>query len=140
MKRKERKTDRKNDITALPPPFTSAPAPYRRSPGRELPDFSSRQEIYHRLITLFHGEQLRDLHVSASACYPALGLSHRFPERALLAGNIVKATVTMFQRLRGQDLHSLETVEVAYFILGGWMQLRVGGVRSLLYYDRVVRS
>jgi len=36
------------------------------------------------LIALFHGKQLRDLHVSASACFPALGLSHRFPERALL--------------------------------------------------------
>jgi hypothetical protein len=62
------------------PESTSAPAPYLHSFGWELPDFSSRQEVHHRLIAFFHGKQLRDLHVSASARFPARRLSHRFPE------------------------------------------------------------
>jgi hypothetical protein len=37
------------------------------------------------LIALFHRKQLRDLHVSASARFPARHLSHRFPECFLLA-------------------------------------------------------
>jgi hypothetical protein len=36
-------------------------------------------------------------------------------EAQILPGNIVKTTVTMFQRLGEQDLRSLETVEMAYF-------------------------
>jgi hypothetical protein len=36
------------------------------------------------LITVFHGKQLKDLHMSASASFPALGLSHHCPESALL--------------------------------------------------------
>ena len=74
-----------NPLPPLPAPVSaSAPAPYLQSFGRELPDFSSRQEVHHRLITLFHGKQLWDLHVSASACIPARHLSHRFPEGFLL--------------------------------------------------------
>jgi len=66
------------------PESTFAPAPYLHSFGRELPDFSRRQEVHHRLIAFFHGKQLRDLHVSASARFPACHLSHRFPECFLL--------------------------------------------------------
>ena len=50
------------------------------SPGQELSDVSGRQEVHHHLIALFHGEQLIDLHVSASARSPA----HLFPESSLL--------------------------------------------------------
>jgi hypothetical protein len=83
MKRKE-KNGYKPTAAAPAPESASAPAPYRHSFGRELPDFSSRQEVHHRLIALFHGKQLRDLHVSASARFPACHLSHRFPECFLL--------------------------------------------------------
>jgi hypothetical protein len=45
----------------MPPPpapeSASAPAPYRHSFGRELPDFSSRQEVHHHLIAFFHGSR-----------------------------------------------------------------------------------
>jgi len=72
------------DISPLLPPPTpesaSAPASYRHSFGRELPDFSSHQEVHHRFIAQFHGKQLRDLHVSASARFPACHLSHRHQE------------------------------------------------------------
>ena len=44
--------------------------------GRELPDISGRQEVHHRLVALLHGEQLRNLHVSASACSPPSRFSH----------------------------------------------------------------
>jgi hypothetical protein len=36
------------------------------------------------LITFVSGKQLRDLHVSASARFPARCLSHRFPQCFLL--------------------------------------------------------
>jgi hypothetical protein len=52
--------------------------------ARELPDVGSRQEVHHRFGAFLHGEQLRDLHVSASARLPARCLPHRFPERLLL--------------------------------------------------------
>jgi len=45
-----------------------------QSPGREFPDISSRQEVHHCFIPLLHGDQLRDLHVSAPACFPARSL------------------------------------------------------------------
>ena len=82
-KGKERKGTKGTTITPhrrLPAPESaSAPPPYRRSFGRELPDVSSRQEVHHRLVALFNGKQLRDLHVSASARFPAHRLSHRLP-------------------------------------------------------------
>jgi hypothetical protein len=59
---------------ALTPPFAWA----------ELYDVSGRQEVHYRLIALFHGEQLRDLHVSASARSPPRCFPHLFPERSLL--------------------------------------------------------
>jgi len=84
--KKKRKEKNGYKSTAAPPApeSTSAPAPYRHSFGRELPDFSSRQELHPRLVALFHRKQLRDLHVSASACFPARHLSHRLPECFLL--------------------------------------------------------
>jgi len=70
-RQKKRKEEKERE---RPPP----PAP------EELSDVSSRQEIHHRLIALFHGKQLRDLHVSVSARFPARHLPHRFPEHFLL--------------------------------------------------------
>jgi len=55
-----------------------------RTFGRELPDIGSYQEVHHRLIALLHGEQLRDLHVSASARSPSRCFPHLFPECFLL--------------------------------------------------------
>jgi hypothetical protein len=55
-----------------------------RTFGRELPDISSYQEVHHRFIALLHGEQLRDLHVSASARSPSRCFPHLFLERFLL--------------------------------------------------------
>jgi len=48
-----------NPLPPLPTPESGcAPAPYLQSFRRELPDISSRQEVHHRLIALFHGKQL----------------------------------------------------------------------------------
>jgi len=52
--------------------------------GRQLPDIRSDQEVQHRLIALLHGEQLRDLHVSASAHSPSRYFLHLFPRRPLM--------------------------------------------------------
>jgi len=51
---------------------------------RKLSDLRGRQEVHHRLIAIFHGEQLRDLHVSASARSPSRCFPHLFLERFLL--------------------------------------------------------
>jgi hypothetical protein len=67
--------------------------------GRELPDISGRQEVHHRFITLFHGEQLRDLHVSASARSPSRCFPHLFPERSLLVFPSVAVAEEVFPRL-----------------------------------------
>jgi len=81
---KERKKERRNGIAPLPP--NAAPEPQALSPlhpatstGRKLPDLSGRQEVHHRLVALFYGKELRDLHVPASARSPARRLSHRLP-------------------------------------------------------------
>jgi len=60
------------------------PPPYYQSFGPELPEVSGRQEVYHRLVALFHGKQLRDLDVSASARILACRLSHHLPKCPLL--------------------------------------------------------
>jgi len=52
--------------------------------GWELSDISGRQEVHHRFIALLHGEQLRDLNLSASARFPSCCFPHRFPEHFLL--------------------------------------------------------
>jgi len=67
--------------------------------GRELPDISSRQEVHHRFIALLHGEQLRDLHVSASACSPPSRFCHLFPEHFLLIFPSAAVAEEMFPRL-----------------------------------------
>jgi len=67
--------------------------------GRELPDISGRQEVHHRFIALLHGEQLRDLPVSASARSPSRRFPHLFPERFLLVFPLAAVTEEMFPRL-----------------------------------------
>ena len=67
--------------------------------GWELPDISSRQEVHHCFIALLHGEQLRDLHVSASACSPSSRFSHLFPEQFLLVFPSAAVAEEMFPRL-----------------------------------------
>jgi len=105
MKRKEKRRYRYVAPAAAPrmhpaPESSSAPAPCRlHSFGRELPDFSSHQEVHHRFIAFFHGKQLRDLHVSASALFPACHLSHRFPECFLLVSPPAAGAEEALQRL-----------------------------------------
>jgi hypothetical protein len=67
--------------------------------GWELPDISGRQEVHHRFIALLHGEQLRDLHVSASARSPSRCFPHLFPERFLLASPSAAVAEQMLPRL-----------------------------------------
>jgi len=80
-RQKERKKERSNPVIApaAPEPRALSPLPTATSLGRKLPDFSVRQEVHHRLVALFYGKQLRDLHMSASARFPARRLSHRLP-------------------------------------------------------------
>jgi len=70
-----------------------------RTFGRELPDIGSYQEVHHRLIALLHGEQLRDLHVSASARSPSRCFPHFFPERLLLVFPSAALAEEMLPRL-----------------------------------------
>jgi hypothetical protein len=51
------------------------------------------------LIVLFHEKQFRDLHVSASACFPACHLSHRFPEHFLLVSPLAAVAEDVLPRL-----------------------------------------
>jgi len=67
--------------------------------GLELPDISSRQKVHHRFIALLHGEQLRDLHVSASACSPLCRFSHLFPGHFLLVFPSATVAEEMFPHL-----------------------------------------
>jgi hypothetical protein len=69
------------------------------SSGWELPDFSSRQEVHHRLVALFHGKQLRDLQVSASARFAARRFSHHVPECLLLVSTPAAVAEDMFPRV-----------------------------------------
>ena len=70
-----------------------------RTFGRELPEVSSRQEVHHHFVALLHGEQLRDLHVSASARSPSRGFVHLFPERLLLVSPSAAVAEEMLPRL-----------------------------------------
>ena len=70
-----------------------------RTFGRELPDIGSYQEVHHRLIALLHGEQLRDLHVSASAHSPSRCFPHLFPVRFLLVFPSAAVAEEMLPRL-----------------------------------------
>jgi len=70
-----------------------------RTFGWELPDIGSYLEVHPRPIALLHGEQLRDLHVSASArtlsrCFP-----HLCPERLLLVSPLAAVAEEMLPRL-----------------------------------------
>jgi hypothetical protein len=67
--------------------------------GRKLPDISGRQEVHHRFVSFLHGEQLRDLHVSASAHFPSRRFSHLFPDRFLLVFPSAAVAEEMFPRL-----------------------------------------
>jgi len=66
---------------------------------RELPDISGCQEVHHRFIALLHGEQLRDLHVSASARSPSRCFSHLFLERLLLVFSSAAVAEEVFPHL-----------------------------------------
>jgi len=85
-RKKERKKEERKKEWYNPAASEAAPEPQALSPlhpatsiGRKLPDLSGRQEIHHRLVALFYGKELRDLHVPASARLPARRLSHRLP-------------------------------------------------------------
>jgi len=52
--------------------------------GRELPNLGGCQEVYHSLVAFRYGKKLRDLHVSASAHFPACIFSHRLPLLSLV--------------------------------------------------------
>jgi len=67
--------------------------------GWELPNFSSHQEVHHHFIAYLHGEQLRDLRVSASACSPPSHISQLFPEHRLLVFQSAAVAEEMFPRL-----------------------------------------
>jgi hypothetical protein len=66
---------------------------------REPPDVSGGQEVLHRLVTFLHGKQLRNLHMSASACCPSGSLPHRFLERFLLVFLLAAVAEEMLLRL-----------------------------------------
>jgi len=76
-----------------PSPSSSPSSLYLRTPAvaqssAKLSGGAGEKRIFpphhHRLIALFHGKQLRDLHVSASARFPAHHLTHCLPECFLL--------------------------------------------------------
>jgi hypothetical protein len=72
---------------------------FHRLRGRELPDISGRQEVNHRCIAHFNREQLRDLHVSASARSPSRCFPHLFPEHSLLVFPSAAVAEEMFPHL-----------------------------------------
>jgi len=87
----------------LPPPpapkSSTMLAPYRQSFRRELPDVSSRHEVHHRLVALFYGNQLRHLHVSASARFPAHPHSHCLSWCVLLVSTPAAVAEEVFPHL-----------------------------------------
>jgi len=102
--REKRQGTKTNGYITPPPPHpapesASAPPPYHHSFGRELSDFCCRQQVHHLLITLFHRKQHRDLHMSASACFPARRLSHRLPQYLLLVSPPAAVAEQVFPRL-----------------------------------------
>ena len=70
-----------------------------RTSGRELLNITSYLEVHHRLIALVHGEQLRDLHVSAFARSSSCCFPHLFPECLLLVFPSAAVAEEMLQRL-----------------------------------------
>jgi len=66
--RKETKRKDQSLLSLLPAPESaSVPTLSLNSFGREHPDLRSRQEVHHRLITLFYGKLPRDQHALAIA-------------------------------------------------------------------------
>jgi hypothetical protein len=55
-----------------------------RTLGRELPNIGGYQQVYHRFISLLHGDQLRDLHMSVSARSLSCRIPHLLSECCLL--------------------------------------------------------
>jgi hypothetical protein len=120
-KRKERPPPPAPESAPAPSPGSaSAPAPYRHPFGRELPDVSSRQEIHHCLVALFHGKQLRDLHVSASARFPARHLSHRFPERFLLVSPPAVVAEEVLPRIELMSMPRVYVSQLASSVNKAW--------------------
>jgi hypothetical protein len=68
--------------------------------GWELPDISCHEEVLHSCIAHLHGEQLRDLDMSASACSPSRCLPHLFPESSLLVSLSAAVAEEILPRLR----------------------------------------
>jgi hypothetical protein len=97
----QRKLD---EIRESPPAVTPPPVACRLllvllyTCGRQLPDIGSYQEVHHRFIAVPHGEHLRDLHVSASACSPSRWFPHLFPDRFMLVIPSAAAAEEMFLR------------------------------------------
>jgi len=58
-----------------------------RTFGQELPDIGTYPKVHHWHFALLHGEQLSDLHVSASACSPSRCSPHLYEECLLLVGS-----------------------------------------------------
>ena len=88
----QRKTKRNRKKEFYTPVAASAAAePHPLSPlhpaasfGRRVPDLSGRQEVHHRLFGLFYCYKLGNLHVPASARFPACCLSLSLAECLLL--------------------------------------------------------
>jgi hypothetical protein len=85
--------------------------------GQQLPDIRGRQEVHHHCITLFHGEQLRDLHMSASARAPSQCFPHLFPERFLLVLPSAAVTEEVFPRLGQGRLHTSAAAPPAFVVV-----------------------
>jgi len=103
--------------------------------GRELPDISGCQEVYHRLVAFLYGEQLRDSHMSASARSPSRCLPHLLPERSLLVSLSAAVAEEMLPRLVYRPActaapPALVVVSVSkrFYVRPHW---RVSGLQSL---------
>jgi len=91
---------RKSPLVLTPPPVARRLLLLLfRTFGREVPDLGRYQEVHHCLIALLHGEQLRDLHASASARSPSRCCPHPFPQRFLLVSPSAAVEEEMLPRL-----------------------------------------
>jgi len=77
-------------------------------------DINSRQEVHHRFIALLHGEQLRDLHVSASARASSRRFTHLFPLHFLLVFPSAAVVEEMFSYL---DRRPATTAPPAFIVV-----------------------
>ena len=77
--KRKRKEEKICQQLPLPAPESAAfPAPSLHSLGWKHPNFSSRQEVHHRLITLIPRKQLRDLHMSSSSHFQPVAFPPTF--------------------------------------------------------------